>query len=64
MHVMYILLHTDTAVVLVVDAQNDVPGINTVGIRPHAHGLTCLPIVQANQKAPFRLFFFLHSPSP
>ena len=31
----------------------------------HANGLTCLPIVQANQKAPFRLFFFiLHSPSP
>ena len=25
---------------------------------PHAHGLTCLPIVQANQKAPFRLYFF------
>ena len=28
------------------------------GIWRHAHGLTCLPIVQANQKAPFRLFFF------
>ena len=26
--------------------------------RRHAHGLTCLPIVRANQKAPFRLFFF------
>ena len=30
----------------------------------HAHGLTCLPIVQANQKAPFRFLTPLHSPPP
>ena len=31
-NVMYILLYTRTAVVLAVDAHNEVPGVNTVGI--------------------------------
>ena len=32
--------------------------VNRLHIWQHAHGLTCLPIVQANEKAPFRRFFF------
>ena len=31
-NVMYIILHIRTAVVVVVDAHNEVPGINTTGI--------------------------------
>ena len=43
---------------------NSITAANGVKVKD-PHGLTCLPIVQANQEAPFRLyFFFLHSPSP